>query len=189
MSESVEWPTLKLHSCDPMFTPQQVSLPQVSWVWQSLRKALKHDSIASKDLQIWMEIKIMLCFNFLFLFIFKPASDIGDSTNHPFEVNKIFQTCLWAMKEHISRQIPFSLEIIFKMWLREAFLTEAFQNWNNLSSQLSSLMASCLWRRKGRKCCAFYLGWYDTLPGVVLEANLKAKLSCFILTVFLPLEE
>lgn len=35
----------------------------------------------------------------------------------------------------------------------------------------------------------FYLRWYDTSLGVVLELILKAKLSYFILTVFLPLED
>lgn len=35
----------------------------------------------------------------------------------------------------------------------------------------------------------FYLRWYDTSAGIVLEVTLKAKLSYFILTVFLPLED
>lgn len=41
-------------------------------VWQLLRKALKHDSISSKDLQCWMKIKIMLFFLMFYLFLSQP---------------------------------------------------------------------------------------------------------------------
>lgn len=130
----------------PCFSVTDIFFSGTFSVWQSLWKVLEHELIAYNNLKYWMKKKRWFFFfnnNIFYLFLSQPLI-LGPPLVILLKLKNSSYFFISHEETKTNTLFFFPLEIIFKMWLWEAFLTEASKNWNNLSLQLSSLMASCL---------------------------------------------